>query len=164
MLTPALIHTTEADINRMFALDSRRRGVSPVVLLYTYSSPVLELWSDTVRQAVWQDVNGWREAALLYLEVSPRFFRSGSLRDHVCCLIKQCHLSVVQRSRVQNSLLHAVVKRPSVGRFRYDCRLACAVADAAFIAHLDHLAKRKGAWVGPRARRMLKAIAQHGSV
>ena len=123
-----------------------------------YDSQVFELWSDEAREGILRGENGWRESALLYLDRSPRFFRSGYLRDRLCYLLKQCELSEAERDDVRRILLESLERRPSVGRFGYDCRRAARWADKFFVARLEALAERKDGWTRGRARLMLGAI------
>jgi len=126
----------------------------------SYESPVFELWSDEARIGILQGKCAWRESAMSYVELSPRFFRSGYLRDRLCHLLKQCELSPRERSEIRKNLLDTLVRRPSVGRFRYDCQLAARWADDEFAARVLELSKRKDGWIRGRAQRMLSAIEQ----
>ncbi|NVM87197.1 hypothetical protein FHT32_000820 [Variovorax sp. SG517] len=126
----------------------------------SYESPVFELWSDEAREGVLQGKGAWRESAILYIEMGPRFFRSGYLRDRLCHLLKQSDLSEQERSSVLRSLLTSLTRRPSTGRFCHDCRLAVRWADDEFAARVREISTRKDRWTGGRARRMLHAIEQ----
>lgn len=123
-----------------------------------YESPVFELWSEEAQEGILHGENGWRESALLYLDLGPRFFRSGYLRDRLCHLLKQCELAEAERDDVRRILLKSLERRPSVGRFGYDCRLAARWADKDFLARIKVLAERKDGWTRGRARLMLDAI------
>jgi hypothetical protein len=167
------IRRTEAEFNRLsqavHAAHAQRHTSKAALVawraaattFHAYASPVFELWSDEARQGILQG-GDWREAALCYLELHPRFFRSGYLRDYLCHLLKQCVLSASERSRVLTALVFVLEACPMVGRFRYDCRLATRWADDAFVARLYVLANRKDAWVYGRSRRMLDCIVRHG--
>lgn len=125
-----------------------------------YESPVFELWSDEARDRILQGNGGWRDAAMLYLRLSPRFFRSGYLRDRLCHLLKQCELSESERKDILKILLETLVRRPSTGRFSHDCRLAGRWADDEFTVRVRELSARKDRWTCGRAGRMLNAIEQ----
>jgi len=126
-----------------------------------YESPVFELWSDEAREGILRGEGSWRESAMLYIELSPRFFRSGYLRDRLCHLLKRCALSASESCNVRRILLETLVRRPSVGRFRHDCQLAARWADDEFSAHVQELSYRKHGWVRGRAQRMLNVILQN---
>jgi hypothetical protein len=126
-----------------------------------YESPVFELWSDEARNGILRGEGFWRVSAMLYIELSPRFLRSGYLRDRLCHLLKQCELSHSECADVRRILLETLVRRPSVGRFRHDCQLAARWADDGFSAHVQELSNRKDGWIRGRAQRMLSAIEQN---
>lgn len=169
------IRETEAEMNRLHErcrstfLD---RQVSPahrdewrkaVEAFRHYQSPLWEFWSPSAQASIVEGSGYWRHAALLYLQMSPRFFRSGYLRDLVCHRLKQAQLLSPERKAIQRCLLDAVVRRPSTGRFTFDCRLAIRVCDAAFVEALDTLNRHQDAWTAGRAGRMKAAIARHAT-
>ena len=128
---------------------------------HRYESPVFTLWSDEAREGILQGKGAWREGAMLYLELSPRFLRSGYLRDRLCHLLKRCELSGKERGELRRILLETLVRRPSTGRFRHDCQLAGRWADDAFTARVRELATRKDGWTRGRAQRMLDVVEQN---
>lgn len=128
---------------------------------HRYESPVFALWSDEAREGILQGKGAWREGAMLYLALSPRFHRSGYLRDRLCHLLKQCELSRNEREELRAILLQTLVRRPSTGRFRHDCQLAARWADDEFTARVRELAMRKDGWTRGRAQRMLDVIEQN---
>ncbi|WP_143713527.1 hypothetical protein [Variovorax sp. RO1] len=128
---------------------------------HRYESPVFALWSDEARSGVLQGEGAWRESAMRYVALSPRFLRSGYLRDRLCHLLKQCALSGSERCELRRVLLDAVVRQPSVGRFRHDCQLAARWADEEFTSRVRALSQRKDGWTRGRAQRMLDAIEQN---
>ena len=176
MIDERLIRTTEADMNRLdaarrLAFVDRRSSSSKseewsraCEQFRTYSSPLWELWSLEAQRSIVEGGGYWRQTALLYLALSPRFFRSGYLRDVVCHRLKQASLQTEERKSVRDSLLRSLIRRPSTGGFVYDCRLAIKVADPLFIATLEALAAREDPWVRGRARRMLREIQHHPAV
>lgn len=129
----------------------------------SYQSPLWELWSAQAQASIVQSSGYWRRVALLYLELSPRFFRSGYLRDAVAHRLKQAALIASERKAVQASLLGALQRRPSTGHFVHDCRLAIQVADSCFLATLDQLCHQEDGWTRGRARRMRQAIQRHAT-
>jgi hypothetical protein len=128
---------------------------------HRYESPVFALWSDEARDGILQGKGAWREGAVRYLALSPRFHRSGYLRDRLCHLLKRCELSEKERDALRCVLLETLVRRPSTGRFRHDCQLAARWADDKFTARLCELSMRKDGWTRGRARRMLDVIEQN---
>ncbi|MCR6479647.1 hypothetical protein NU688_26060 [Variovorax sp. ZS18.2.2] len=125
-----------------------------------YESPLFALWSDEARDGILQGKGAWREGAMRYLALSPRFHRSGYLRDRLCHLLKRCELSGNEREELRGILLETLVRRPSTGRFRHDCQLAARWADDAFIARVRELVTRKDGWTRGRAQRMLDVVEQ----
>ena len=87
----------------------------------------------------------------------------GYLRDVVCTRIKQAELRHQERKDIQKALLRSIVRRPSTGSFRYDCRLAIRVADKPFLQELRALCSNRNPWISGRALRMEKAIQRQAS-
>lgn len=173
MITAQLIRQTEADMNGLHsacrAAALRRNGnatlrkehLRAAQAFRTYQSPLWELWSAQAQRDIVAGSGGWRDTAILYLQISPRFFRSGYLRDAVCTRLKQASLTHRERKDVQDALLASIVRRPSTGSFRYDCRLAIHVADQRFLQELRVLRKTHNPWISGRAQRMEQAILRH---
>jgi len=167
------IRQTEAEMARLkksLNEASEKRGRSPSARVAwkaaaedfrRYESPVFALWSNEARDGILQGKGAWREGAMLYLALSPRFLRSGYLRDRLCHLLKRCELSGNEREELRGILLETLVRRPSTGRFRHDCQLAARWADDAFTARVRELATRKDGWTRGRAQRMLDVIGQN---
>lgn len=129
---------------------------------HAHRNPLDGLFNRMVGVAVREASGPWRDAAITFLEVSPRYFRSGYLRDHVCNLLKQSQgLQAPELTRIHAALLDGIARRPSVGRFKHDCRLAARWATPTFEVQLKQLAQRKDSWIGGRARRMAFALAAH---
>ena len=125
-----------------------------------HRNPLDALWLRKAGTAVRAGSGPWRDAAITYLEVNPRYHRSGYLRDHVCHLLKQSRdLTDGELARIHAALLAGIERRPSVGSFKHDCRLAARWATPQFEAQLDRLARRKDNWISGRARRMAFAIS-----
>lgn len=127
----------------------------------TYQSPLWELWGTQAQRDIVAGNAGWRGTAILYLAISPRFFRSGYLRDVVCTRLKQAALTHRERKDIQDALLASIVRRPSTGGFRYDCRLAIQVSDQRFLQELRVLRKTPNPWISGRAQRMEQTILHH---
>ena len=173
MINERLIRATEAEVNRLSAACGQaasERKASPLKhehwlrachRFHSYSSPVWELWTPEAQRDIVAGSGDWRKAALLYLDLSPRFFRSGYLRDMVCHRLKQASLQADECHRVQRILLASIVRRPSTGYFVYDCRLAIKIADESFAVELRRLAESEDPWTRGRAVRMLAWILRH---
>lgn len=124
-----------------------------------FRAPWDGLWSPDARRAAEAESAGWRALALQFLELRPRAFGTGYLRDAVCHALRRSCLTEPERVRVRRGLLRGLVLCPSVGRYRFDCRLAVKVADDAFLKELHVLSQAKDPWVRGRSRRMLQAMA-----
>jgi hypothetical protein len=173
MISAQLIRQAETDMNGLHsacrAAASRRNGSAALRKEHLraaeefrkYQSPLLELWSAQAQRDIVAGSGGWRGTAILYLQISPRFFRSGYLRDVVCTRLKQASLTHSERKDVQDALLTSIVRRPSAGSFRYDCRLAIKVADRSFLQELRALCKTRNPWISGRAQRMEQVILRH---
>lgn len=104
----------------------------------------------------------WRALAILILEILPKGFRTGYLHDMLCFRLTQAVLPMNQKKRIQLALLNVIESRPSVGRFKYDYKLASHVCDDDFMCELQHLSKQvHDDWVRGRAKRMLEYISKH---
>lgn len=176
MIDARVIHETEAEMNRLQAAcraaAARQRSNAMSRQEYrraaeefrNYQSPLWELWSAEARRSVVDTSGPLRDAAILYLQISPRFFRSGYLRDLVCTKLKQAALQDQERKDTQAALLRSIVRRPSTGSFRYDCRLAIKVADEDFLQALRSLCSNRDPWISGRATRMEQAILRHANL
>jgi hypothetical protein len=175
MIDTQVIRQTEAEMDRLHsacrAAASRQRGSVALRQEYlraaeefrTFQSPLWELWSAHAQRAIVTGNGGWRDTAILYLQISPRFFRSGYLRNVVCTNLKQAALMEQERTDIQEALLRSIVRRPSTGSFRYDCRLAIKVANKPFLRELRVLCITRDPWIGGRALCMEKTILRHTS-
>lgn len=176
MIDARVIHETEAEMNRLHAAcraaAARQRSSAASRQEYrraadefrNYQSPLWGLWSAQAQRDIVDSSGPWRNAAILYLQISPRFFRSGYLRDVVCTRIKQAELQHKERKNIQEALLQSIVRRPSTGRFQFDCRLAIKVADSDFLQELRSLRGNSNPWISGRASRMEQAILRHAEL
>ena len=176
MIDARVIYETEAEMNRLHAACraaaaaaarqrsntvSRQEHRRAAEEFRNYQSPLWGLWSAQAQRDIVDSSGPWRDAAILYLQTSPRFFRSGYLRDVLCTRIKQAELQHKERKNIQEALLQSIVRRPSTGSFRYDCRLAIKVADSDFLQELRSLCGNRNPWISGRASRMEQAILRH---
>lgn len=176
MIDARVIHETEAEMNRLHAAChaaaarqrssavSRQEDRRAAEEFRNYQSPLWGLWSAQAQRDIVDSSGPWRDAAILYLQISPRFFRSGYLRDVVCTRIKQAELRHQERKDIQEALLRSIVRRPSTGSFRYDCRLAIKVADSDFLQELRSLCGSRNPWSSGRASHMEQAILRHAKL
>lgn len=168
MIDERLIRETEAEVNRLEATfklaashrhesaSAKERWVRACDAFHRYESPLWELWTLEAQRDIVHQGGYWRAVAVLYLRVSPRFFRSGYLRDMVCHRLKQASLESSERSQIRGALLDGLNRRPPTGRFAYDCRLAARVADDEFLRALTTALHGGDPWLKGRVNRMLQ--------
>jgi hypothetical protein len=176
MIDARVIHETEAEMNRLHAAcraaaarqrssaASRQEHRRAADEFRNYQSPLWGLWSAQAQRDIVDSSGPWRDTAILYLQISPRFFRSGYLRDVVCTRIKQAKLRRQECKDIQAELLRSIVRSPSTGSFRYDCRLAIKVADRDFLQELRSLCGNRNPWISGRASHMEQAILRHAQL
>ncbi len=94
------------------------------------------------------------EFVVCYLEVDPRYFRSGYIKAVLLTRLKRSDPDEARLARIRNMLVDAVERR-DVPEFKYYCRLAAVVASAELAARVQRLLD--SAEPAPRrcARRML---------
>lgn len=128
---------------------------------HAYQDPLNVLWLPETAIEIKANSGPWREFAIRFLEASPRHSRSGYLRNRVCHLLKQCpSLSTEEAERIVRALLAGIERRPSVGSFKYDCRLAFRCTSHSFRQALEKLSQSRDPWIAGRARRMLAAACE----
>ncbi len=99
------------------------------------------------------------EFAISFLEVDPRFFRSGYIKQIILTRIKRSVLCESDRRRLRGVCIDAVNYRG--GReFKYYCRLAAALADDLLITQLEGATGGAPTARTARARIMLARIRQ----
>jgi hypothetical protein len=99
------------------------------------------------------------EFAIGFLEVDPRFFRSGYIKQVILSRIKRSVLCESDQRRLRGVCIDAVNCRG--GRaFKYYCRLAAALADDLLIRQLEEATGGAPAARTARARIMLARIHQ----
>ena len=113
---------------------------------------VFTLWPDKLEEV--EQVDGeWRENAIVFLEVNPRFFRSGYDKAQWLRRLKRAELSAAHAKRLREILLTVVLGGGGV-EFRQYCQLAPRVASKGLVSALARLAKgsdpdvrRRAAWM-----------------
>lgn len=98
------------------------------------------------------------EFVISFLELDPRFFRSGYIKESMLPKIARAELTPKQLMRLRAVLLDAVDRRG--GReFRRYCRLAVRIWDDNLLSKLRSLSK-KGDSAASRAKLMLHSVEQ----
>jgi len=117
---------------------------------------VFRLWPDKLKE-VETDDGEWRENAITFLEVNPRYFRSGYDKAQLLRYLKRADLSPKHQQRLQAVLLD-VVGRPSGVEFRQYCQLASRLASKELASALSKLVKSEDEGVRRRASWMLEHV------
>lgn len=121
-------------------------------------------WGEPIREDVIEGIQRGEPAAIedgvLFLEVSPRYFRSGYFKASIASNLKRAPLTDSQRERLRQIILAAVDS--DVGpEFNEYARLAVVVADAAFLAQVQARERAAEGWVRDRLRRLLMLCRGH---
>jgi hypothetical protein len=117
---------------------------------------IFRLWPDKLKE-VETDDGDWRENEVTFLEVNPRYFRSGYDKAQLLRYLKRADLSLKHRQRLLAVLLD-VVGRPSGVEFRQYCQLAARLASAELASALSKLVKSEDEGVRRRASWMLEHV------
>jgi len=117
---------------------------------------IFRLWPDKLKE-VETDDGEWRENAVTFLEVNPRYFRSGYDKAQLLRYLKRADLSLKHQQRLQAVLLD-VVGRPSGVEFRLYCQLATRLASKELTSALTRLLKSADEGVRRRASWMLEHV------
>jgi hypothetical protein len=100
------------------------------------------------------------DAALVYLQVNPYYFRSGYIKQQLAHLLKKAPLTKTHKERLLQILLDAVQEKPRREFIEY-CRLARVLADAPFIQKLEQLAHTlDNPTIQHQAQKMLAIVTQ----
>jgi hypothetical protein len=117
---------------------------------------IFRIWPDKLKE-VESDDGEWRENAVTFLEVNPRYFRSGYDKAQLLRYLKRADLSLKHKERLQAVLLD-VVGRPSGVEFRQYCQLASRLASKELTSALTKLVKSEDEGVRRRASWMLEHV------
>jgi hypothetical protein len=126
---------------------------------HKYDHPVFRLWDKDVLAEVKSRPGDWRNAALLFLEADPWFFRSGYLKTKIVRALKQADLRPREIERVQSILINAVDRRDRREYVEY-CRLAQKYGASVLAAELEQRAGSSDVRLASRARQMLESLAR----
>ena len=100
------------------------------------------------------------EDGILFLEVSPRYFRSGYYKASVARVLKAAPLDEPQKERLRKVILDAVSSR--VGpEFNEYARLAIQVANAEFMGKLNERLTDDKDWIRARRDRVRSLCEKH---
>ena len=121
-------------------------------------------WGERIREEVIKGIENKQRRAIedgiLFLEISPRYFRSGYYKAIIARKLKSAPLSAEQQERLQRVILSAVAGR--VGpEFNEFARLAIRVADAEFMNEVEKRIPTSEGWVRGRLVRLLSRCKQH---
>ena len=117
---------------------------------------IFMIWPDKLKEI--EEVDGeWRESAITFLEVNPRYFRSGYDKAQLLRYLKRADLSLKHKQRLLAVLLD-VVGRPSGVEFRQYCQLAPRLASKELASALLKLVKSVDEGVRRRASWMLEQV------
>ena len=117
---------------------------------------IFMIWPDKLKEIAAED-GEWRENAITFLEVNPRYFRSGYDKAQLLRYLKRADLSLEHRQRLLVVLLD-VVGRPSGVEFRQYCQLASRLASKELASALSKLVKSEDEGVRRRASWMLEHV------
>lgn len=117
---------------------------------------IFAIWPDKLKEI--EEIDGeWRDNAITFLEVDPRYFRSGYDKAWLLRHLKRADLSARQKRRLHDVLLE-IVGKPSGVEFRQYCQLATRLASKDLAAALSGLAKAKDGGIRRRAIWMLEYV------
>jgi hypothetical protein len=122
-------------------------------------------WGEEIRNAVIRPLKNRRpeaiEDAILFLEVSPRYFRSGYHKASIASKLKGSPLSDDQRRRLRDVILNALDSTRIGPEFREYARLAIVVFDAKFLDDVTARMQTDRSWVRARCAKVLTLCLQH---
>jgi hypothetical protein len=117
---------------------------------------IFMIWPDKLREV--EEIDGeWRESAITFLEINPRYFRSGYDKAQLLRYLKRADLNPKHKQRLLAVLLDVVV-RPSGLEFRQYCQLAARLASKELASNLSKLVKSDDEGVRRRASWMLEHV------
>jgi hypothetical protein len=125
---------------------------------HSFESPLDPYIRQACEDSLYTDKN-LIEFVVCFLEVDPRFFRSGYLKQMFITRLKRSELDEATKRRLRIVLLDAVARRGS-REFKHYCRLASVIADHGVVVALESATRAGEGPAESRAKLMLSAIKQ----
>jgi hypothetical protein len=137
---------------------SRREWEQACEAFHSFESPLDPYIRQAREDNLYADKN-LIEFVVCFLEVDPRFFRSGYLKQMLITRLKRSELDAATKQRLRAVLLDAVARRGS-REFKHYCRLASVIADQEVVTSLEDTIGRGDGPEQSRAKLMLSSIQQ----
>ena len=122
------------------------------------------MWGESIRKEVVDGIRSQKrqslEAGILFLEVCPRYHRSGYYREWVARALKSAPLTPTHKERLRHVILDAIDSERVGPEFSEYARLAIVVADVAFIRKVKERPNSERGWVQNRFNRLLARLEQ----
>ena len=170
MLTIEAIREAEARSNELHQLiqvtfaergrseECRRKWEVACKEFHRFEHGVLRLWEPSVQLEIELAPGQWRDAAILFLEADPWFFRSGYLKARLLRVLKRATLSSREADRLLQVVLNSVDKRHRE-EFRSYVQLAARIATPQLREQLRDRLSSPDAEIRRRAGWMLDQVA-----
>jgi hypothetical protein len=124
-----------------------------------------ELWGERDRQKVVEGIRAGHleaiEDGIRYLEISPRYFRSGYYKAAVARVLKGASLDESQKERLRRVILDAVSSRVVGPEFNEYARLAIRLANLEFLGKLNDRLTNDQDWSRSRLARLQSLCGKH---
>lgn len=124
-------------------------------------------WGERIREEVVKGIDEKRptsvEDGVLFLETSPRFFRSGYHKATVASRLKSASLTEQQMVRLRQVILAAAGDSRVGPEFNEYARLAIVVGNADFLAEVQKMMRSTDGWRRSRLERILSLCRKHSS-
>ena len=121
-------------------------------------------WGEGIRTEVVNGIRAKRAASIedgiLFLEVNPRYDRSGYYKEWVARALKSAPLTRTQQERLRRVILKAIESERVGPEFTEYTRLAIVVADADFIRNIKSRPNSPRGWVQKRVNRLRARLEQ----
>lgn len=121
-------------------------------------------WGESIRQLVVAGIEANLptsvEDGIIYLEVSPRYFRSGYHKAIVASKLKSVTLAESQKERLRKVIIAACESQQIGPEFNEYARLAVCVADDNFVSTIAERVQDAYGWSRSRWQRLDKLCRQ----